>query len=173
MNKDTIENVTYCEVQRFRQIWIWLFIILLAGIAWYGFLQQIVFGKPFGGNPAPDLVMWIIWVAFGIGIPLLFYSVKLIVEVSEDAIHIRFFPLYTRIVSLRDLRSYEVRQYRPILDYGGWGIRWASGKGWKGWAYNVSGNRGVQLELSNGKGLLIGSQNPEKLAQTIKDAMNK
>ena len=63
-----------------------------------------------------------------------------------------------------------MRQYRPILDYGGWGIRWGPGKGW---AYNVSGNRGVQLELLDGKQLLIGSQNPEKLAQMIGKAMNK
>ncbi len=36
-----------------------------------------------------------------------------------------------------------------------------------GKAYNVSGNRGVQLKLSSGKGLLIGSQRPEELAQAI------
>ena len=170
MNEDATENVTYCEVQRFRQIWIWLLIVLLAGIAWYGFLQQIALGKPFGGNPAPDLTMWIFWIAFGVGFPLFLYSVKLIVEVKEDGIHIRFFPLHSRTIPFKNLRSYEVRQYRPILDYGGWGIRWGPGKGW---AYNVSGDRGVQLELSNGKQLLIGSQNPEKLAQMIGKAMNK
>jgi hypothetical protein len=140
MNKDATENVTYCKVQRFRQTWIWLLIALLVGIAWYGFLQQIVLGKPFGGNPALDLMMWIFWIVFGVGLPLLFYSVKLIVEVKEDGIHIRFFPLHSR---------------------------------GKGWAYNVSGNRGVQLELADGKQLLIGSQNPEKLAQMIGKAMNQ
>ncbi len=170
MNEDATENVTYCEVQRFRQIWIWLLIVLLAGIAWYGFLQQIALGKPFGGNPAPDLTMWIFWIAFGVGFPLFLYSVKLIVEVKEDGIHIRFFPLHSRTILFKNLTSYEVRQYRPILDYGGWGIRWRPGKGW---AYNVSGNRGVQLELSNGKQLLIGSQDAEKLAQMIGEAMKK
>ncbi|MEA2095626.1 MAG: DUF6141 family protein [Candidatus Cloacimonadota bacterium] len=168
MNKET-ENVTHREVQQFRQIWIWFLIILLAGIAWYSFFQQIIFGKPFGSNPAPDLAMWITLIAVGIGIPLFFYSVKLTVEVSKDGIYIRFFPLYTRTVLFRDLKNYEVRQYRPILDYGGWGIRWDSGKGW---AYNVSGNRGVQLELANGKRLMIGSQNPEKLAEMIGKAQD-
>jgi hypothetical protein len=37
-------------------------------------------------------------------------------------------------------------------------------------AYNVSGNRGVQLEFSNGKRLLIGSQRPEDLAAAISRA---
>ena len=148
MNRDATENVTYWQVQQFRQTWIWLLIVLLVGITWYGFLQQIALGKPFGGNPAPDLMMWIFWIVFGVGLPLLFYFVKLIVEVKEDGIHIRFFPLHSRTILFKNLRSYEVRQYRPILDYGGWGIRWRPGKGW---AYNVSGNRGVQLELLNGK----------------------
>ena len=167
MNKETNGSVIYREVQQFRQIWIWCFIVLLAIIGWYSFLQQVVFGKPFGTNPAPDFVMWIIWIAIGIGIPLLFYSVKLTVEVHKNGIHICFFPLYSRIISFKDMNSYEVSQYKPISDYGGWGIRWSSEKGW---AYNVSGNRGVQLKLSNGKRLRIGSQNPEKLVQMIGEA---
>lgn len=39
-------------------------------------------------------------------------------------------------------------------DYGGWGIRY----GRKGKAFNVFGSRGLQLEFTNGKRLLIGSQ---------------
>jgi hypothetical protein len=34
-------------------------------------------------------------------------------------------------------------------------------------AYNVSGDRGVQIELLNGKRLLIGSQRAEELWQAI------
>jgi hypothetical protein len=40
----------------------------------------------------------------------------------------------------------------------------------KGWAYNVRGNRGVQLELANGKRILIGSQRAEELAGAIGEA---
>jgi len=36
-----------------------------------------------------------------------------------------------------------------------------------GKAYNVSGNRGVQLEFTDGKCLLIGSQKPEQLDSAI------
>ena len=48
-------------------------------------------------------------------------------------------------------------------DYSGLGIR----HGRKGKAYNVSGNRGVQLGLSNGKQLMIGTQRPEELAEAL------
>jgi hypothetical protein len=54
-----------------------------------------------------------------------------------------------------------------MREYGGWGVKY----GWAGKAYNISGNRGVQLKLSNGKGLLIGSQRPEELAQAIQAGM--
>jgi hypothetical protein len=62
-----------------------------------------------------------------------------------------------------------VQTYRPIRDYGGWGIRYGRG----GKAYNVSGNRGVMLELSDGQKLLIGSQRPEELANAINLALGK
>ena len=159
-----MNNVIYREEQRFRQVWVWLLLALLVGVAWWGFVQQIILGKVFGDNPAPDLVMWIIWLVFGIGFPLFFYYLRLIVEVGNDGIHMRYFPLHSRTIAFKDMKSYEVRQYRPIFDYGGWGIRWSSRKGT---AYNVSGNRGVMLELADGKRILIGSQDPEVLAQMI------
>jgi hypothetical protein len=61
------------------------------------------------------------------------------------------------------VKSHEVITYSPLRDYGGWGIRYGS----KGKAYNVSGNRGVRLELSNGKRLLFGSQRPEELSEAV------
>jgi hypothetical protein len=64
--------------------------------------------------------------------------------------------------------EYYARVYRPILEYGGWGIRC----GFKGArAYNVSGNKGVQLILQNGKRLLIGSQKPDELVEAINSMM--
>jgi len=61
--------------------------------------------------------------------------------------------------------SCKIRTYKPIREYGGWGIRFSR----KGRSYNVSGDRGVQLELTEGMLLLIGSQKAEQLA----DAINK
>ena len=59
-------------------------------------------------------------------------------------------------------------QYHPILDYGGWGIRWAL----KGKAYNISGNNGVRLDFYDGKHLLIGSQRSEEFAASIEEIWN-
>ena len=62
-----------------------------------------------------------------------------------------------------------MRSYNPIRDYGGWGIRW----GTKGKAYNVSGNRGLYLEFSDGKQLLIGLQKPEEFVEALDLALDK
>jgi hypothetical protein len=66
---------------------------------------------------------------------------------------------------LAEIVHRETRTYRPILEYGGWGVRYSFVR--KGWAYTVSGNRGVQLQLANGKRILVGSQRAEELARAI------
>ncbi|MHC1636449.1 MAG: DUF6141 family protein [Candidatus Methanospirareceae archaeon] len=156
-------RVYFKEVQQFRQIWLWLVILPIVGLIWYGFIQQIVFKEPFGRNPPPDVMMWGLWVLFGIALPLFFYILKLIVEIDGEAIYIRFFPLTTRKIPLEEVKSYKALTYRPIRDYGGWGIRY----GLKGKAYSVSGNRGVQIELYNGRRILIGSREPEEIVRAI------
>ncbi len=152
------------EIQRFRQWWVWLLVYGIASLVWYGLIQQIIFGKPFGTNPAPDWAMWLIWLLCGIGLPVFFHSLRLIVEVREDHIYIRYAPLVTRKIPFVEIERYEARTYQPIKEYGGWGI-----KGWsrKKTAYNVSGNQGVELKLHDGRQVMIGSQRPQELAQAI------
>ncbi len=100
--------------------------------------------------------------------PLLFYWMRLWVRVEPNNLVVRFRPLLFKRISLSDIQSCEARSYRPIAEYGGWGVRYSiSGRGW---AYNVSGNQGVQLELKNGKRILIGSQHAGELAEAINKA---
>ena len=57
-------------------------------------VQQIVLGKPFGNNPAPDIVLIIIVVVIGFGLPIFFYVTNLTTEVRDDGVHFRFFPFH-------------------------------------------------------------------------------
>ena len=153
------------EVQRFRQWWVWLIVLFVGGIAWYGGVQQIVLKKPFGNNPAPDGIMIMLWVIFGLLFPLFFLSLKLVTEVRSDGLVIRFSPLlfHAHRISYDKIRSFEIRTYSAIKEYGGYGIR----LGKNGKAYNISGNKGVQLEFHEGKPLLIGSQRSEELVSAL------
>ncbi|MGD9347905.1 MAG: DUF6141 family protein [Candidatus Aminicenantes bacterium] len=158
-------DVLFREVQRFRQLWIWVFVIFLMVLAWYSFIQQIVSKVPFGTRPAPDLVVIGMWILFGLIFPVMVYTAGLTTEVRGDGIHIRFIPFHRRFrtMPLEAIQSYEARTYRPLKEYGGWGIRYGA----EGKAYNVSGNRGVQLFLLSGRKILLGSQHPEGLVLAI------
>ncbi len=169
MRMSASDEVLFSEVQSIRQVWwIWPVVLFIAGLTWYAFFQQILLGKPYGRNPASDTVIWIRWLLLGIGLPWLLYSIKLTVQVKSDQIYIRYFPFFSRSIYFNELVRYEVSQYRPFWEYLGWGIRWAPGRGW---AYTLGGNQGVQLELSNGQRLLVGSQQPETLVQMIEQVM--
>lgn len=157
------EIVLFREQQRFRQWWVWLLLLGVAGLQWWGFVQQIVFGQPWGNNPAPDWMMALFWLLFGIGLPLFFYYLALIIEVTPAQVNIRFHPLTTRVIPLADIADVEVRTYQALREYGGYGWRGARGNV----AYNVSGNQGVQLTLADGRRVLIGSQHARELALAI------
>jgi len=163
MNTES-EQISYREVQYFRQHWILLLALAAVGIAWYSFILQIVLGQEFGTNPSPDWVMWLIWLIVGIGLPLLIYMAKLVIEVKQDYLFIQFVPFTNRKIRFNEIKHVKARTYNPIREYGGWGIRWGFGNKR---AYNISGNQGVGLTLNNGENILIGSQNPDELARII------
>jgi len=109
--------------------------------------------------------------ALGLALPLVLAvcMLQMTTEATPTEVRVWFgwVPIYRRVVSIGDIRRYHVVQYRPIADYGGWGIR-AGRDGER--VLNARGNRGVRLELSDGTRLLIGSQRPEELAETIERA---
>ena len=171
MNQGDGTIPVFREVQKFGQIWIWLIVLGIAALMWYAAVVQLLMHRPFGDRPMPDIMMIVFWIVFGIGLPVLFIYARLITEVRNDGIYIRFIPFQGKVqkIAFEELKGYEARDYRPIMEYGGWGIRMGS----HGKAYNVRGNRGVQLELTNGKRMLIGSQRSDEFRQAIETASGR
>ncbi|MCX7920243.1 MAG: DUF6141 family protein [bacterium] len=169
-------QVLFHEEQQFRQKWLWLLILLCfleIFIVGYLMVKQLIFGHSRGNqlllNTEFELIIFgSLMFLIAIGIPSLLYILKLISEVHQDGILIWFYPFVRRKILFTDIKHYEARTYRPIAEYGGWGIRF----GWNGTAYNVSGNRGVQLILKNGKRILIGSQKPDEFVRAIQKSSN-
>lgn len=109
-------------------------------------------------------------VALPLGVAVLIWVNRLETQVRSDGLYVRFFPfhLHFKRFGAEDLSECFARKYRPIVEYGGWGIRY----GWKGGrAYNVSGSEGVQLVFNNGKRLLIGSKEANGLEAAIRSTM--
>ena len=99
---------------------------------------------------------------------LFFFYMQLKTEVREDHLLLHFRPFRKRRVPFSTIASLSARTYHPIREYGGWGIKYG---GSSGWVYNVSGNRGVQLELEDGEKLLVGSQKTEQLEAALQAAV--
>ena len=91
---------------------------------------------------------------------------ELHVVVHPEAVDIHMRPFRHRIIRVGDIAEATPRTYRPLGEYGGWGIRYGLG----GMAYNVRGDRGVQLVLRDGRRVLIGSQRADELAKAIAEA---
>jgi hypothetical protein len=165
------ENIIYQEEQKFA-LWMRWLVYLSMGLSVV--ISVLALTKlPAADNPQVRRQI-VLGITVGIGVPIvisaLFFLLKLQTEVRPDGIYVRFFPFHIRFkrFAREDLSECYARQYKPILEYGGWGIRYSLRNGR---AYNVSGNKGVQLVLSTGKKLLIGSQNPEQLEAAIHSIM--
>jgi len=151
------DDAVFRERQRFGPWWVW--VLLAAGVtAAWAFLAVTLVGD---GSVAGAAVLVVI---VGIALPGLFLVARLDVAVYADRVEVDFFPLRRRTIPLRDVDRTQARRYRPLKEYGGWGI-----KGWstRKIAYNVRGDRGVDLTLRDGRSVLIGSQHSGELAAAI------
>lgn len=147
--------------------WVWAILIGIAALMWYGFYVQIIGGEPFGTNPAPDSVMIAFTIVFGALFPAFMLSMHLVTEVLDEGLSIRMVPFPGRTIPYDSIVSYEPRTYNALREFGGWGIR----LGWNGKAYNMSGRDGIQLTLSSGERILVGTHRPEDLFKAMQAAM--
>ena len=108
-------------------------------------------------------------------IPLLFGRLR--IEVDEQSLRIRFGYLGwpKKDIPVEEILQTEVVTYRPIRQFGGWGIRGGRFQGERTGCYSMKGNRGLLLSLNNQirvgflrtRRLLIGTPEPEKLQLAI------
>lgn len=154
------------EEQRFRQPWTWMVVVLSSAVSFW-LLYRIWSRSGFAEEPLGAAVASLI--AFG-G-PTMFWWARLLTVVEDDRLHISFRPfLVRRNLPASEIVRFQATEYSPILEYGGWGLRWRPGKGK---AYNVSGDRGVRLTLSDGEEFLVGSRRPEELETAITQAKDR
>jgi hypothetical protein len=154
------------ETQSFRQ-W-WLFIIMLSPHAIFltGIYKQVVLHQQFGQNPASTGLLIGVEI-FLILLSLFMFTMRLETRIDAQGIHAKFPPIFNRERTYvwTDVKSAYVREYNPLMEYGGWGFR-SSMKG-NGNAWNVSGNKGLQIEMIDGKKFMIGTQKPEELSAVL------
>ena len=155
-----MKELIFKEKQKFTQKWLWLILIIL---------PLLITISPIDLSSDPKLSYLIILMS--LSPMILFYFIELRVMLSNKGLQYQFFPFHLKsyTIKLDEITSFEELTYSPIKDYGGWGIRY----GFKGKAYNVSGNKGVKNYLKNEKNILFGSKKSNELALVLEQIMKQ
>jgi hypothetical protein len=95
---------------------------------------------------------------------------KLYVEITHNDIRFRFPPFLNKWKSINkiEIERFEVRTYKPVWEYGGWGIKGNT----RNKAYNVKGNIGLQIYLKDSKKVLFGTQHKQAIRLAMERMMN-
>jgi hypothetical protein len=154
-------NALFTERQKLNQWWIWLIMMGINAVFICIILMQYLNTQQIN-----------IGMVAGLGINnimtvLMFSILRLDTEITDEGINVRFFPFHLSFIKIewgKITKSY-VREYRPLKEYGGWGIKY--GYSGQGKAYSVSCNKGIQLVLADGSRLLIGTNKAEEVKEIL------
>ena len=149
-------SIVFKETQKFSQWWLWLILIAIGALPITGLYKQFYLNEAFGDKPMSDLGL-IIFAVFVFSLIAMFWFVRLKTEIDQNEIRMRFFPLVKKRVSWEEIKNAEIVNYGFV---GGWGIRLSTKYGT---VYNMKGDKGLAIELLNGKNFLIGTQKPNEL----------
>jgi len=172
-------KIHYREIQRFSSPWVWILVItvLAASLAptLTGLYRLVVLNKPFGRDPLSGnalLLIIAVQLVLYVLIVVLLKKMKLITEVKDDGFYYRYPPFINKVkrIGKEEIEKYGVRTYKPVREYGGWGVRQGIGKA--GTAFNVSGKTGLQFVLKTGKKILFGTQRGNALQRAMDKMMN-
>ena len=146
------------ETQRFTQWWLWL---VLVG-SWVALMYSLATVQP------QTTIAY--FISFGVGmlLPILFWQMRLMTRITEEGIYVRFVPFHFKeqFYPWESIESAQVRTYSPLMEYGGWGIKY--GFNGQGKVFNVAGDQGLQLVFKSGEKLLIGTQKPTEIQDAVK-----
>jgi hypothetical protein len=157
-------NVIFRERQNIGSFMRWfIFADSVFVFAFFLFMLKFVVKEP---DSMPGFALAIMFI-MPIVVALLFFLARLETEVRFDGLYFRFFPLNIKYqkIEFADISQCELREFSPIRDYGGWGIRYSLRHGK---AYIIAGKKGLSLTLKNGKKILISSKRPEELLKAVK-----
>ena len=178
------EEPIFYERQRIFR-WLKILIIIFANAAFiYGCIIQLVMGKAWGDDPMSN-TMLIIVTALVLLLTVTIFFIHIDTIINEEGIYIRIFPFFFRskFFSWDIISKAYIRKYNPILEYGGWGMRkkfrvhfhlfrrkgiHIRGIRNSNVAYTMSGNIGLQLELTDGKLVLIGTRMPDEMEGVLR-----
>jgi hypothetical protein len=145
----------FSESQRFRQWWLLLLMVMIIA----GPLITIYFAASDSTNDLNSLTIYLP-VFFTFLVAVFVFMLRLETRISDAGVSVKFFPITKeRHYPWSVIERAYVTKYNPLTDYGGYGLR--------NGAWNVSGNKGLQLNLKTSKRFLIGTQKADEMQITL------
>ena len=149
------------EHQRFRQPALIVLVVLLACL---GVGTAVLVARDEDSSALPWRAL-LVGLLAGLGVPAWVLSLEMATTVDADGMEVRFVLGFASMrFAVADMASVRAVTYHPMREFGGWGVRWGRGGSR---AYNVSGNRGVEIIHASGRRWIIGSQRAEELAAAL------
>lgn len=155
------------EIQKFNKPWVKVVLVFFSLVVCfycsYTYYDRYINHREIFDSEFIATTIYLI-VVFA-GLCIFFSYAKLMTVINKEGVSFLFSPFHRkfRVIEWNEIENFEVVTYRPLLEYGGWGIRF----GFKGRAFNVAGNKGLQLTLKNGRRILIGTQKEAELKEFL------
>lgn len=166
LERNQVTEEKFREEIQFYHWTINILFLLVAILFVWAFIRQVIFHIPFGAKPVSNVLL-IIGMFFTIGIPLLFGRMVTMVTKKEVRVSFGYMDLIKKRLPISDIKEKEIVRYKPLRQFGGWGIRCGRFRGERVCCYSAKGNKGALITLSNNRKIIIGSQVPEKLFSAI------
>jgi hypothetical protein len=131
--------------------------------------RQVFFHHSWGyGSVTNGDLLFLTILTLGVYVRLI--TVRLVTELRPGQLSIAMKGFWQEIrVPVAEIRTAVPVEYKPAEEYGGYGVR----SGPRGQAYIASGNQALQLELQDGRRLLVGSQRSQELARRIVEVQRR
>lgn len=115
----------------------------------------------------PPATRWLVVgaiVLFVGALKLFLGGLTVLVQDTRIVLHLGSVPAIKRVVPFSDILEMRSVVYRPIREFGGWGVRGFGRR--KAWT--ARGNRAVALRLRDDRELLVGSDHPKRLEERLR-----
>lgn len=150
------------EIQR-PNLWLVYAILLpVTGLFVFGGVKQLIYGEPWGNNPAPNIMLVCIILFMLIPFVYLLFM-KLYTCLDKDKVYIYFRGLQFRptVYTWDQIESYEIKKTMLQGSLYSFGIK----IGYKKKSYTAGGNATLSLRLVSGTKIQISTRRPRELME--------
>ena len=161
----------YTEVQPYRELPPFTLLTVIGALfGWFLIIWVGLMSRPLGSLQMPNWLAWVIGLCFGVIVPIAYTRMKMVTVVYPDRLLINNGVSGRNVFLFDDIVEVELRNDNINEDYN---VRNIGSVSATHIAYTVLSTNGVQLVLVDGRHYLIGSKEPQALADAIRSVWRK